>query len=64
MICRQGGFIIQRHNELRDVEADLLSTVCIDVAIEPVLQEVRGEILNAGSNRSQDARLDVHARGF
>ena len=64
MICRQGGFIIQRHNELRDLEADLLSTVCNDVEIEPVLLEVRGEILNAGSNRSQDARLDVHARGF
>ena len=64
MICRQGGFIIQRHNELRDLEADLLSTVCNDVEIEPVLQEVRGEILNAGSNRSQDGRLDVHARGF
>ena len=61
MICRQDGFIIQPHNELRDLEADLLSTVCNDVEIEPVLQEVRGEILNTGSNRSQDARLDVHA---
>ena len=25
MICRRGGFIIQRHNELRDLEADLLN---------------------------------------
>ena len=22
MICRRGGFVIQRHNELRDLEAD------------------------------------------
>ena len=64
MICKQGGFIIQRHNELRDLEADLLNVVCNDVEIEPVLQDVRSEILNSGSNTSQEARLDVHARGF
>ena len=64
MICKQGSFIIQRHNELRDLEADLLNVVCNDVEIEPALQDVRGEILNSGSNTSQEARLDVHARGF
>ena len=64
MICKQGGFIIQRHNELRDLEADLLNVVCNDVEIEPALQDVSGEILNSGSNTSQEARLDVHARGF
>ena len=37
MICRRGGFIIQCHNELRDLEADMLSMVCNDVEIEPVL---------------------------
>ena len=37
MVCRRGGFIIQRHNELRDLEADMLSMVCNDVEIEPVL---------------------------
>ncbi len=31
MMCRLGGFIIQRHNELRDLEADLLNIVCNDV---------------------------------
>ena len=64
MICRRGGFIIQRHNELRDMEAELLNIVCNDVQIEPVLQEVSGEALNPGSNPAPDARLDVHARGF
>ena len=62
MICRRGGFIIQRHNELRDLEAELLNVVCNDVQIEPVLQEVNGETSNPGSNESADARLDVHGR--
>ena len=64
MVCRRGGFIIQRHNELRDLVADLLNTVCHDVQVEPVLQEVTGEVLTRGTNPALDARLDVHARGF
>ena len=64
MICRRGGFIIQRHNELRDLEADLLKMVCSDVEIEPVLQELTGERLPSGANTTPDARLDIHARGF
>ncbi|PFX22147.1 hypothetical protein AWC38_SpisGene13323 [Stylophora pistillata] len=62
MICKRGGFVIQRHNELRDLDADLLSIVCIEV--EPVLQEITEEQLSRGSNRTQDARLDVRARGL
>jgi hypothetical protein len=64
MICKLGSFIIQRHNELRDLEADLLNIVCNNVEVEPALQEVHGEALNSGSNKAQDARLDVHAQGF
>ena len=37
--------------------------VCNDVEVEPVLQEVTGETLNHGANKSPDARLDIHARG-
>ena len=64
MICKLGGFITQRPNELRDLEAEFLSMVCSDVEIEPVLQDISGEHLNRGSNKAQDARLDIHARGF
>jgi len=64
MICKRGGFVIQRHNELRDLEADLLSTVCSDVEVEPVLQDIAKEQLRGGSNRVQDARLDIRARGL
>ena len=64
MICKLGGFITQRHNELRDLEAEFLSMVRSDVEIEPVLQDISGEHLNRGSNKAQDARLDIQARGF
>ena len=64
MICKLGGFITQRPNELRDLEAEFLSMVCSDVEIEPVLQDISGEHLKRGSNKAQDARLDIHACGF
>ena len=38
--------------------------VCRDVEIEPALQDNSGEQLSRGSNLAQDARLDIHARGF
>ena len=43
MVYRFGGLIIQRHNEIRDLEAEMLRMVCTDVEIEPVLQEITGE---------------------
>ena len=45
MICMRGGFVIQRHNEHRDLEAELLSMVCKDVVTEPLLQDVEGDQL-------------------
>ena len=56
--------IIITHNELRDLEADLLSMVCNDFEIEPQLQDVTGEQLSSGSNSAKEARLDTHARDF
>ena len=64
MICMKGGFVVQRHNELRDLEAELLNLVCKDVETEPVLQDITGEVLDRGANTSQEARVDIHARGF
>ena len=64
MICRRGGFIIQRHNEVRNLEAQMLNMVCYDFEVEPVLQEITGEMLPRGVNKAPDARLDIHARGF
>ena len=64
MVCKRGGFVIQRHNELRDLEGELLDMVCSDVEVEPGLQPVTGETLNRGANQEIGARLDIHARGF
>ena len=64
MICKRGGFVIQRHNEPRDLEAEVLRMVCNGVEIEPVLQDITGEELNRGANTAPDARLDIVARGF
>ena len=61
---KRRGFVIQCHNELRDLKTDPLSMVCSDVEVEPVLQDISGEQLSRGSNKAQDARLDNNARGF
>ena len=52
MICKRGGFVIQHHNELRDLEGNLLSMVYSDVEVEPVLQDITEEQLCRGSNRA------------
>ena len=65
MNCSSGGFPTIRHNELRDFTVTVLSEVCHDVAIEPVLQRLSGEYLRyATANVEDEAHLDVSARGF
>ena len=49
---------------MNNLEAERLNTVCKDVQIEPVLQDITGEVLNPEANKSGDAMLDIHARGF
>ena len=45
--------------------ATLLSEVCHDVATEPTLQPISGEVLEGATANSQDgARLDIAASGF
>ena len=61
MICKRGGFVIQRHNKLRDLEAEMLRMVCNGVEIGPVLQDITGEELNREANTAPDARLDIVA---
>ena len=33
VICKRGGFVIKRHNELRDLEAEMLRMVCNGVEL-------------------------------
>ena len=56
--------MIQRHNELRDLQAEMVRMVCNGVETEPVLQDITGEELNRGASTAPDERLDIVARGF
>ena len=49
---------------MRDFTAEMLSECCKDVATEPVLQPLTGESLPRSSITSDEARVDVAARGF
>ena len=63
--CPRGGFPTIRHNEIRDITANLLSEVCSDVRVEPDLQEVTAEVLSRQTSiTTNGARLDIAANGF
>ena len=64
LICRYGGFVTLRHNEVRDLTADLLREVVKNVAIEPQLLPISNEILPPSSNKDDNARSDIRASGF
>ena len=62
--CPKGGFIYQRHNELRDTIATMVDEICNDVKIEPPLETLSGEQLNQGAVETEGARSDISARSF
>ena len=63
--CPKGGFPSIRHNEIRDLTANLLTEVCNDVCIKPTLQPTDSGALTGSSSNTQDgARLDIAANGF
>ena len=53
-----------RHNELRDITANLLKKICHDVRTEPTLVEVDGEVPQNYCNTRPETRLDISALGF
>ena len=62
--CPMGGFPTIRHNEVRDITASLLSEVCSNVTVEPLLQPLTGEQLQMTSaSADPNARLDLSANG-
>ena len=65
LTCPTGGTTIIRHNEVRDIMANLLTEVCHDVRIEPHLQSIADNTFSTlGAASNDDARLDVVASGF
>ncbi|XP_062523730.1 uncharacterized protein LOC134198370 [Corticium candelabrum] len=64
MICQKGGFPTLRHNEIRNITADLLREVSTDVTIEPVLRPLDGEqFAHRTAITDDNARVDISARG-
>ena len=63
--CPMGGFSTIYHNKIRDLTAHLMSEVCHDMCVEPILQPVTGEILNGASAIIEDdVRLDITTNDF
>ena len=58
IICKKGGFVSIRDNDLRDLTARIVSEICKDTEIEPKLLPLSGEQLNRRTtNWSNEARL-------
>ena len=65
MICKKGGFISLRHNDLGDITYKLLSEVSKGAENEPMLQPVTGETLKYQTDKTENnTRMDVIALGF
>ena len=61
--CKKGGYVIMRHNALRDSLANIMKDVCTDVKIEPQLLPVNANDYQSCTNTSEQARLDISAVG-
>ena len=56
---------MKRHNEIRDLMAELLAETASGVSTEPRLQPLHHEVFQLRSaNREDEARLDVRASNF
>ena len=62
LICQRGGLVIQRHNEIRNLQAELLDMVCYDVQakslpgacqglIKPLMHALTSTVGVSGSDR-------------
>lgn len=60
----KGGFVYQRHNNVRDMIVIALGETCDDVQDEPQLQPLTGENLRTNANARDNARLDTSVRDF
>ena len=45
LYCKKGGFVTNRHNNIRDYEAILVAKIHTDVEAEPSLQAIEGEVV-------------------
>ena len=65
LTCPKGSFPSIRHNEVRDLTAELLSEVCHNAEVEPNLQLLNGKTFqNKTANTQDGAWLDISMNGF
>ena len=63
--CKKGGFVNERHDNIKNTLTSLLTKVCLDVESEPHLIPVTNELfVKKTANTSEEARLDIKAKGF
>ena len=62
--CPRGGYIIMRHNKVRDFLAKKVASIFKDTVVEPMLHNVNGESLATGANTANDARADIRIKGY
>ena len=62
--CKKGGYIIYRHDRVRDENGKFLRQVCQDVQIEPGLLPIKANKFESSGNTSDSSRLDIAARGL
>lgn len=61
VIFKREGFFIQRHNDTRDLAAEFLSTVYSDGEVDPELQDISGEQLKRGADKTKGVTLNPHS---
>ena len=62
--CPTGGYPSIRHNELRDITADLLKEVCSDVTVKPPLQPLTGEVVHENKHSWRGSQIGHQYKRF
>ena len=63
-MCPNGGYVIMRHDRLRDVNAEFQREVCRDVVTEPPLIPIENEVTEVEGATEERARPDISSRGL
>ena len=62
--CKKGGFVSMRHNKVPNITAAPLKEVCHGVCVESNIHKLSGESFERTVNITDEARVDIKARGF